>query len=180
MSEHPALRVVSPFDALVFHDDHGTERWSARDLMGPLGYERWDNFHAAVRRAKNSAANSMGEDAGQDQFRGVTKMVDLGSGSQRPIVDYHLSRYAAYLVAMNGDPTKPEIAAALGEKKARAVIASGATVVASGNIGCLTQLAAHLERLGSSIKVHHTFQVLRDAYTPQATAEPSAGAPVRN
>jgi glycolate oxidase iron-sulfur subunit len=62
---------------------------------------------------------------------------------------------------------QPEIAAALGEKKARAVIASGATVVASGNIGCLTQLAAHLERLGSPIKVRHTFQVLRDAYTPQ-------------
>jgi len=61
---------------------------------------------------------------------------------------------------------QPEIAAALGEKKARAVIASGATVVASGNIGCLTQLAAHLERLGSPIKVRHTFQVLRDAYTP--------------
>ena len=62
---------------------------------------------------------------------------------------------------------QPEIATALGEKKARAVIASGATVVASGNIGCLTQLAAHLERLGSPIKVRHTFQVLRDAYTPQ-------------
>ena len=61
---------------------------------------------------------------------------------------------------------QPDIAASLGEKKARAVIASGAEVVASGNIGCLTQLSAHLARLGSPIKVRHTFQILRDAYTP--------------
>lgn len=59
---------------------------------------------------------------------------------------------------------QPEIAASLGEKKARAVIATGAEVVASGNIGCLTQLRAHLAKLGSSIQVRHTMQVLRDAY----------------
>ncbi|HEV7406631.1 MAG TPA: heterodisulfide reductase-related iron-sulfur binding cluster [Chthoniobacteraceae bacterium] len=59
---------------------------------------------------------------------------------------------------------QPEIAASLGEKKARAVIATGAEVVASGNIGCLTQLRAHLARLGSPIQVRHTMQVLRDAY----------------
>lgn len=59
---------------------------------------------------------------------------------------------------------QPEIAASLGEKKARAVIATGAEVVASGNIGCLTQLRAHLAKLGSPIQVRHTMQVLRDAY----------------
>ena len=59
---------------------------------------------------------------------------------------------------------QPEIAAALGEKKARAVIATGATLVASGNIGCLTQLRAHLAKLGSPIQVRHTMQVLRDAF----------------
>ena len=59
---------------------------------------------------------------------------------------------------------QPEIADSLGEKKARAVIATGADVVASGNIGCLTQLRVHLAKLGSPIQVHHTMQVLRDAY----------------
>jgi glycolate oxidase iron-sulfur subunit len=58
---------------------------------------------------------------------------------------------------------QPKIAASLGEQKARAIIASGAEVLASGNIGCLTQLRMHLERLGSSIKVRHTMQILRDA-----------------
>ena len=59
---------------------------------------------------------------------------------------------------------QPEIAASLGEKKARAVIATGAEVVASGNIGCLTQLRVHLAKLGSPIRVRHTMQVLRDSY----------------
>jgi glycolate oxidase iron-sulfur subunit len=59
---------------------------------------------------------------------------------------------------------QPEIAASLGEKKARAVIATGAQILISGNIGCLTQLRAHLEKLGSPLPVRHTMQVLRDAY----------------
>jgi glycolate oxidase iron-sulfur subunit len=59
---------------------------------------------------------------------------------------------------------QPDIAASLGEKKARAVIATGADVIATGNIGCLTQLQTHLEKLGSPIRVRHTLQILRDAY----------------
>jgi glycolate oxidase iron-sulfur subunit len=59
---------------------------------------------------------------------------------------------------------QPGIAASLGEKKAGAVIATGAAVVASGNIGCLTQLRLHLAKQGSPIQVRHTMQVLRDAY----------------
>jgi len=59
---------------------------------------------------------------------------------------------------------QPEIAGSLGEKKARAVIATGAELVASGNIGCLTQLRVHLAGLGSPIRVRHTMQILRDAY----------------
>jgi glycolate oxidase iron-sulfur subunit len=59
---------------------------------------------------------------------------------------------------------QPRIAASLGAQKARAVVASGATVVASGNIGCLTQLRVHLEKLGVAVRVRHTMQVLRDAY----------------
>ncbi len=58
---------------------------------------------------------------------------------------------------------QPEIAASLGEQKARAVIATGADVVASGNIGCLTQLRLHLKKLGATIPVKHTMQLLRDA-----------------
>jgi glycolate oxidase iron-sulfur subunit len=58
---------------------------------------------------------------------------------------------------------QPEIASSLGMQKALAVIATGAELVASGNIGCLTQLQVHLKKLGSRIQVKHTMQVLRDA-----------------
>jgi glycolate oxidase iron-sulfur subunit len=63
---------------------------------------------------------------------------------------------------------QPKIAAALGEKKARAVLATGAEVLATGNIGCLTQLRAHFAKLGSNLPVRHTVQVLRDAYNSRA------------
>ena len=59
---------------------------------------------------------------------------------------------------------QPQIAASLGEKKARAVLATGAEVLATGNIGCLTQLRAPFTKLGSPLPVRHTIQVLRDAY----------------
>jgi len=58
---------------------------------------------------------------------------------------------------------QPEIATALGREKARAIIAAAPDVVASGNIGCLTQLRFHLAALGSAIPVRHTMQILRDA-----------------
>ena len=60
---------------------------------------------------------------------------------------------------------QPEIAARLGEAKARAVNATGAEIMATGNIGCMTQLRAHLAKLKSSIVVQHTMQILRDAYS---------------
>lgn len=67
---------------------------------------------------------------------------------------------------------QPDIAASLGAQKAQAVVATGATVVASGNIGCLTQLRSHLEKTGSPVRVRHTMQVLRDAYTGADRSSP--------
>ncbi len=86
------------------------EYWSARDLMSHLGYSTWESFRTAITRAQESC-----QQAGQlveDHFRDVTKMVVLGSGSQRAIEDLLLTRYACYLIAQNGDPRKPQIAAA--------------------------------------------------------------------
>lgn len=62
---------------------------------------------------------------------------------------------------------QPDIAATLGARKAASIVATGAETVATGNIGCLTQIAAHLARQGSPIRVRHTLQVLRDAYGPR-------------
>ena len=59
---------------------------------------------------------------------------------------------------------QPEIAASLGLQKAQAVASTGAEVVVTGNIGCLTQLRAHLARIDPNVRVRHTMQLLRDAH----------------
>ena len=87
----------------------GIECWSARELQVILGYAEWRNFLNAIDKAKN-ACEGAGEKV-EHHFVDVNKMVELGSGAQRRIEDLALTRYACYLIAQNGDPTKkPEIA----------------------------------------------------------------------
>lgn len=88
----------------------GGEYWMARDIQEILGYQRWENFENIIGKARQSC-----ESAGNDplnHFRESTKMVEIGSTARVKTTDYFLSRYAAYVVAMNGDSSKPEIATA--------------------------------------------------------------------
>ena len=102
----------SAFDAIVEivkdEDGNDIEVWYARKLQTVLGYARWENFVVAIGRAIESC-KTLGVSV-DDHFREVTKMVQLGSGSQRDVQDFMLTRYACYLIAQNGDPKKEEIA----------------------------------------------------------------------
>ena len=101
---------ASPFDAIKQARPDGSEFWSARDLADTMTYDQWRNFAAAIDRARISLANQ-GEDP-EDHIAGASKMVEVGSGALRSVDDFHLTRYGAYIVVMNGDPRKPEVAAA--------------------------------------------------------------------
>src|SRR3972149_465541 len=98
------------FESLKKLNQHGIEYWSARDLQPYLGYSKWQRFELAIKKAMESCKQS-GNDP-QNHFTGSGKMVEIGSQTEREVNDYHLSRFACYLIAQNGDPRKPEIAEA--------------------------------------------------------------------
>jgi hypothetical protein len=95
----------SPFDSIRRISEDGAEFWLARDLMPILGYARWDRVPDVIDRAKTSCGN-----AGNSVTEHFTELTRKTKG--RPQDDFWLSRYGCYLVAMNGDPRKSEIAAA--------------------------------------------------------------------
>lgn len=100
--------LIDAFESSASETDDGQEFWYARDLQELLEYSRWENFETALNRAV-SAAQTAGHDPA-DHFQEVTKMVLLGSGAEREIVDVMLSRYACYLIAQNADARKRPVA----------------------------------------------------------------------
>lgn len=101
---------VSPFDRIRKMDENGLEYWEARELQEHLDYTEWRNFEKTIKKAMISCKVARQEIS--DHFVETNKMVSLGSGSQRSVIDYRLTKYACYLVAMNGDVEKERIALA--------------------------------------------------------------------
>jgi BRO family, N-terminal domain len=97
----------SPFDSIL-RVDGSKEYWLARELMPLLGYKRWERVPDVINRAMAACENS--GNSVSEQFFEEARRINKGAG--RPQQDYRLSRYACYLVAMNGDPRKAEIAQA--------------------------------------------------------------------
>ena len=111
MSEKSLLAVGGQtFEDLKQANAHGAEYWSARDLQSLLGYSQWRRFEQAIERAKTSCKES--GNSPDHHFAGAGKPITGGKGAVQLVEDYHLSRFACYLIAQNGDPRKPEIAQA--------------------------------------------------------------------
>ncbi|WP_460994386.1 phage antirepressor KilAC domain-containing protein, partial [Sinomonas soli] len=98
---------TSPFDEIRRTRPDGSEFWSARELMPLLGYEKWERFADAVGRAVVSM-----EVQGHDSGREASRLREPFGRTRQLGENFHLSRFACYLVAMNGDPRKAEVAAA--------------------------------------------------------------------
>lgn len=99
---------TNSFEGLRQTNEHGAEYWSARDLQSMLGYSQWRRFEDAIKRAMTSCETS--GNYADYHFAGAGKPIAGGKGAIQVVDDYHLSRFACYLIAQNGDPRKPEIA----------------------------------------------------------------------
>lgn len=111
IEELPAYRsTIERLEAVRRQGSNGQEYWMAREIHSVLGYLVWDKFDPVIARAAASfTANKIDP---SHHIAQTSKMMEVGMGGKREGVDYFLSRAACRLIAMNGDPSKAEIAAA--------------------------------------------------------------------
>jgi len=96
------------FEDIKHIDDEGNEYWLARELQNILGYHQWRSINDLIERAKDACKESKHNIV--DHFAVQRKMIKLAKGAKRNVIDYKLSRYACYLIVMNGNPKKEIIA----------------------------------------------------------------------
>jgi DNA-damage-inducible protein D len=104
----PVPAASNTFERIKRMNSQGHESWSARDLARGLEYLNFRNFQPVIEKAKEACARS--GHAVADHFAEMRNMVGIGSGAQRELEDWELSRYACYLVIQNADPSKPLVA----------------------------------------------------------------------
>jgi DNA-damage-inducible protein D len=148
MKRELIVKLHAEFERIVKVDTQsGVEFWLARELQHLLGYDTWRRFEAVVNKALTACEKSGTDPA--DHFVRVGKMVSLGSGAEREIEDYALTRYACYLVAQNGDPAKEPIA-----------FAQTYFAVQTRKQELIESRLAEMERLGARKKLSESERVL--------------------
>lgn len=133
----------SPFDRIRREDDNGGEYWLARELQPVMGYEKWERFEGVIDRAIRSAENT---GTYSEQAFSRIRVDQRSSSTGYARTDYRLSRYAAYLVAMNGDPNKLQVAAAQAYFAIKTREAEAATTKPMSELEMARRYVAVLER----------------------------------
>lgn len=96
------------FESIKHINGNGQEFWHARELQFALDYSQWRRFHDVIERAKIACENS--GNSVEEHFAEVGKTIEMPKNAQKEILDFELSRYACYLIVMNGDSRKEVIA----------------------------------------------------------------------
>ena len=99
---------VKTFEDIKHIDEYGNEYWEARELMPMLEYSKWENFHKVIEKAMISCESS-GNNI-NDCFPVFRKPIISGKGRKDFVIDYHLTRYACYLIVQNADSKKKTVA----------------------------------------------------------------------
>jgi DNA-damage-inducible protein D len=99
---------LSTFEKIKQADENGIEYWTARSLAKELEYTDFRNFSSVIIKAKEACQNS--GQAIEKHFVDFDEMVQIGSGAERKMLNYKLSRYACYLIVQNADPNKEVVA----------------------------------------------------------------------
>ena len=99
---------INKFESFSKRTENGLEFWLARDLQILLDYEQWKNFKAVIEKAQTSCKGAGHIES--NHFVETKKVVSIGSGSHREVIDIMLTRYACYLIAQNSDPRKEKVA----------------------------------------------------------------------
>jgi len=96
------------FDDIKHLDELGNEYWEAREFMLVLGYSKWGNFNKVIDKAK--IACNISNNNVYEHFADAGKVLEVGNKAKMKVTDFHLSRYACYLIVQNADPRKKAVA----------------------------------------------------------------------
>lgn len=151
-------KLLSEFESIAKITENDVEFWLARDLQMLLGYTKRSNFQRVIEKAKESVDTTRLNV--EDHFADTGKMVSIWSWAEREIEDIMLTRYACYLIAQNGDTSKPEIA-----------FAQSYFAVQTRKLELIEQKIADIERLHARKKLTETEKELSKVIFEQTQSD---------
>lgn len=93
--------ITNPLDFEDFKNENGITYWWASDLARMLGYPNLKSFHKVIDRATKAFLS-----LGIPHYENIIPVINDNEQ------DFKLTRCGCHVVALNGDPKKPEVAKA--------------------------------------------------------------------